>query len=150
MAQDDEAKPGDSAQAEAATSRVEQVKGHLSQTQDESSTSSRRRRKTRKDDELPADYSDLLGQMKTMRKMANTPDLHKTGYVRQKEAGKLWVRDHWLDRRFDPAGGQPFPVNLPEKAVLLHRREVLGHAGAQSLLGILLEQPRQQVLGVGT
>ena len=79
--------------SETAASRVDQVKEHLSHQQDDKSTSNRRRRKVRKDDELPADYSDLLGQMKTIRKMANTPDLNKTGYVRQKEAGKLWVRE---------------------------------------------------------
>ncbi len=88
-----ESKPETSAQTDAAASRVEQVKGHLSREHDEDTSPKRRRRKARSDDELPADYSDLLGQMKTMRNMANTPDLSKTGYVRQKEAGKLWVRE---------------------------------------------------------
>ena len=79
-------------QSEKATSRANQVSEHLTPQQDEKANLGRRRRKA-KQDELPADYSDLLGQMKTMRKIANTPDLSKTGYIRQKEAGKLWVRE---------------------------------------------------------
>ena len=79
-------------QSDKANSRVAQVSEHLTPQQDGKANSSRRRRKA-KQDELPADYSDLLGQMKTMRKMALNPDQTKTGYVRQKEAGKLWVRE---------------------------------------------------------
>ena len=79
-------------QSQQATSRAVQVSKHLTPQQDSKADSGRRRRKA-KDDELPADYSDLLGQMKTMRQIANTPDLNRTGYVRQKEAGKLWVRE---------------------------------------------------------
>ena len=80
------------AQSEKANSRAEQLSDHLSPDGNPKANSGRRRRKDKKD-ELPADYSDLLGQMRTMRKMANTPDLTKTGYIRQKEAGKLWVRE---------------------------------------------------------
>ncbi|KAK8036932.1 hypothetical protein PG991_001246 [Apiospora marii] len=39
----------------------------------------------------PADYSDRLGQLATLRKLARTPDTERRGYRRQKEAGKLWV-----------------------------------------------------------
>ncbi|KAK7949058.1 ClpP/crotonase [Apiospora aurea] len=39
----------------------------------------------------PADYSDRLGQLESLRKLARTPDPERRGYRRQKEAGKLWV-----------------------------------------------------------
>ncbi|KAK3052707.1 hypothetical protein LTR09_006190 [Extremus antarcticus] len=96
---DDESKPAQPAggadtpsQTDKATSRAVQVSEHISPSHDGKANTGRRRRKA-KDDELPADYSDLLGQMRTMRKMANNPDTSKTGYIRQKEAGKLWVRE---------------------------------------------------------
>ncbi|KAK3680707.1 hypothetical protein LTR37_021096 [Vermiconidia calcicola] len=79
-------------QSAKASSRAAQVSNHLPQQHDDKPNTGRRRRKA-KEDELPADYSDLLGQMKTMRKIANTPDPSRTGYVRQKENGKLWVRE---------------------------------------------------------
>lgn len=53
------------------------------------------------DQSLPADYSDVLTTLSTLRKLANTPDPTRRGYVRQKKAGKLWVReriDQILDR----------------------------------------------------
>ncbi|KAI6803550.1 ClpP/crotonase [Hortaea werneckii] len=77
-------------QTEKAASRAAQVSGHL--TTNDKSTTGRRRRKA-KEDELPADYSDILGQLQKLRDLAATPDNKKTGYVRQKEAGKLWVRE---------------------------------------------------------
>lgn len=90
-------KPGSSgpqqkSTSEKATSRAAQIAEHLPQERDDKAGSGRRRRKA-KQDELPSDYSDLLDQMKTMRQWANTPNLNTTGYVRQKEAGKLWVRE---------------------------------------------------------
>lgn len=42
---------------------------------------------------LPADYSDVREQIDTLRKIADTPDPNRRGYVRQKAAGKLWVRE---------------------------------------------------------
>lgn len=74
---------------ETAVSRVAQVSGHL---QPKEANSGRRRRRA-KVDELPADYSDILGHLKTLRTIAATPNTKKTGYMRQKEAGKLWVRE---------------------------------------------------------
>ncbi|KAJ3578767.1 hypothetical protein NPX13_g1806 [Xylaria arbuscula] len=41
----------------------------------------------------PADYSDRLGQIETLEKLARTPDINHRGYARQKKAGKLWVRE---------------------------------------------------------
>ncbi|PLB53631.1 alpha subunit of putative methylmalonyl-CoA decarboxylase [Aspergillus steynii IBT 23096] len=49
---------------------------------------------------LPADYSDVLGQIHTLRTIAATPDPTRRGYVRQKQAGKLWVRER-LDALLD-------------------------------------------------
>lgn len=84
-------------QSQQATSRAGQIKDHLSSSQDSSSgdsksTSGRRKRAAKKDD-LPADYSDLLGQMDTMRKWARNPSIDHSGYTRQKESGKLHVRE---------------------------------------------------------
>lgn len=42
---------------------------------------------------LPVDYSDVFDDMKLLRSMASTPDTSRRGYIRQKEAGKLWVRE---------------------------------------------------------
>lgn len=89
---DDEGSSGSSNATEKAASRAAQVSDHIAATRIEESKPGRRRRRA-KQDELPADYSDVLGQLKTLRKMAATPDGNKTGYIRQKEAGKLWVRE---------------------------------------------------------
>lgn len=42
---------------------------------------------------LPADYSDVLSQISTLREIASTPNSSNRGYIRQKQAGKLWVRE---------------------------------------------------------
>ncbi|KAL4900206.1 hypothetical protein BDW74DRAFT_170975 [Aspergillus multicolor] len=42
---------------------------------------------------LPADYADVLDQIRTLRRIAATPDQTRRGYIRQKQAGKLWVRE---------------------------------------------------------
>ncbi|WPH01600.1 alpha subunit of putative methylmalonyl-CoA decarboxylase [Acrodontium crateriforme] len=55
-----------------ATKRLKQVSSHL---------------------KLPADYSDVREQIQTLRSIAATPDTNRRGYVRQKQAGKLWVRE---------------------------------------------------------
>ena len=78
-----------------AKARAAQVSGHLD------GKSNRRRRQGSTYQELPSDYSDVLGQLKTLRKIAKTPNLEKTGYVRQKQAGKLWVRER-VDQLLDP------------------------------------------------
>ncbi|EMC95783.1 hypothetical protein BAUCODRAFT_71049 [Baudoinia panamericana UAMH 10762] len=75
-----------------ATARAAQLSGHLaSQNGITSNTSKRRRQK--KPDELPADYSDVLGQLNKLRHLAANPDQTKTGYIRHRQAGKLWVRE---------------------------------------------------------
>ncbi|KAF2402648.1 propionyl-CoA carboxylase-like protein [Trichodelitschia bisporula] len=76
------------------SSSSSKAKDRLAQVQQHVSPSSPKRRR-RKDDkaELPADYSDILGQIATLQKIAVTPDLNNRGYVRQKKAGKLWVRE---------------------------------------------------------
>lgn len=54
------------------------------------------RRRTPKDKskpDLPADYSDVLSQLSTLRTLASTPDNNSTGHQRQKATGKLWVRE---------------------------------------------------------
>jgi acetyl-CoA carboxylase carboxyltransferase component len=71
--------------------RLSQVVGHVSP----SNTSKKRRARSTKD-ELPADYSDILGQLDSLRTIASTPDTSNNGYVRQKQAGKLWVRERVL------------------------------------------------------
>ncbi|KAE8161374.1 alpha subunit of putative methylmalonyl-CoA decarboxylase [Aspergillus tamarii] len=59
----------------AATRRLDQVSAHLSQQK------------------LPPDYADVRSQISTLRKIAATPDITRRGYIRQKQAGKLWVRE---------------------------------------------------------
>lgn len=82
--------------ASTATERLAQVSAHLTPI---SNTSKRRRRKSANSG-LPADYSDILGQINALQRIASTPDPKNRGYVRQKAAGKLWVRErvqHLLD-----------------------------------------------------
>lgn len=70
-----------------ASNRLSQVAGHVAST---------KKRRPKRKDELPADYSDILGQLDQLRTIANTPDTTNKGYVRQKQAGKLWVRERVL------------------------------------------------------
>ncbi|KAL4764564.1 acyl-CoA carboxylase subunit beta [Aspergillus foveolatus] len=50
---------------------------------------------------LPPDYADVREQIETLRTIAATPDLSRRGYVRQKQSGKLWVRER-LEQLLDP------------------------------------------------
>ena len=68
--------------------RLSQVAGHLSPIE--------KRPGSKRADDLPADYSDILNQISSLRMIANTPDPQNKGYVRQKQAGKLWVRERVL------------------------------------------------------
>ncbi|EPE33765.1 ClpP/crotonase [Glarea lozoyensis ATCC 20868] len=70
------------------STRLSQVASHLSPT-----PAKKRKSPRNKKDEPPADYSDILSQLKTLRKKASTPDINNKGYIRQKQAGKLWVRE---------------------------------------------------------
>jgi hypothetical protein len=83
----------DSNSKSTATERLEKVQQHLDQSNAANTSKRRRNRKDKSKDELPADYSDILGQVATLKKMAETPDPSNRGYQRQKKAGKLWVRE---------------------------------------------------------
>ncbi|RWA06083.1 hypothetical protein EKO27_g9012 [Xylaria grammica] len=83
-----------------ARERVQQVSSHIARTQfakDDVSQSPISRRKKGKQASAsggpPADYSDRLGEIATLEKLARTPDINHRGYARQKKAGKLWVRE---------------------------------------------------------
>jgi hypothetical protein len=82
-----------------AKDRLAQVSNHIAPN-----TTKRRRRKVA-GSELPADYSDILEQIATLRKIAATPDPNNRGYVRQKQAGKLWVRER-VEQLLDPGSFQ--------------------------------------------
>lgn len=86
---------GSSSTATNAQARVTQISNQLD------SPSKRRTRRKSTEGDLPADYSDILGQLRTLRTIAATPDKTNPGYVRQKAAGKLWVRER-VDQLFDP------------------------------------------------
>ncbi|KAK4574158.1 hypothetical protein LTR86_001919 [Recurvomyces mirabilis] len=82
---------------EKAASRAAQVSEHLDASKQ---GPGRRRRRKAQDDALPADYSDVLGQLQKLRDSAANPDTSKTGYIRHRETGKLWVRDR-IDQLLD-------------------------------------------------
>ncbi|KAJ2982109.1 hypothetical protein NUW58_g6516 [Xylaria curta] len=81
-----------------ARERVQQVSSHIAcpePSEDVVSRSSVRRRKKQEPASTapPADYSDRLGQIVMLEKLARTPDVNRRGYARQKKAGKLWVHE---------------------------------------------------------
>ncbi|EOD52376.1 putative propionyl- carboxylase protein [Neofusicoccum parvum UCRNP2] len=77
-----------------AASRLAQVSNHLSAPPTANTSKPRRRRRsTNPADDLPADYSDILGQLSTLHTLATTPSPSHRGYARQKASGKLWVRE---------------------------------------------------------
>ncbi|KAL6244729.1 hypothetical protein RBB50_008257 [Rhinocladiella similis] len=53
--------------------------------------------------DLPADYSDILGHIRTLQTIANTPDSSNRGYIRQKTSGKLWSRERISQLLDDPS-----------------------------------------------
>ena len=81
--------------------RLAQISAHVAS---KSNTPKRRRRKSA-NSALPADYSDILGQINILQKIASTPDPKNRGYVRQKVAGKLWVRER-VQQLLDPGSFQ--------------------------------------------
>lgn len=95
----------DESSKQQASDRVKQVAGHFnSKARQESEPSPAPKRKGRRRASIagpPADYSDRLGQLTTLRKLARTPDPARRGYRRQKEAGKLWVWER-VDALLDP------------------------------------------------
>lgn len=84
-----------------ATERLQQISSHI----EPSVQVQKKRRRRRADSDLPADYSDILGQVAALRKIAATPDPNNRGYVRQKQAGKMWVRER-VDQLLDPGSFQ--------------------------------------------
>lgn len=79
-----------------ATQRLNQVSSHLL------AEPSKKETKTKSPiNRLPADHSDVLGQIASLRKIAATPNPNHRGYVRQKQAGKLWVRER-IEQLLDP------------------------------------------------
>lgn len=73
-----------------AKERLDQVNSHLATGTPKNQS---RKRGSRSASALPADYSDVLGQIATLQEIAATPDTSNRGYVRQKKAGKLWVQE---------------------------------------------------------
>lgn len=73
-----------------AASRLKQVGAHLNP---DSAEKTPRRTRKRDTNTLPADWSDVRNQVDTIQQLARTPPTSNPGYVRQKEAGKLWVRE---------------------------------------------------------
>lgn len=67
--------------------RLTQIAGHIAPS---------KKHRAPKKDTFPADYSDILGQLQSLKTIANTPDIKNKGYLRQKQAGKLWVRERVL------------------------------------------------------
>ncbi|ROV96318.1 hypothetical protein VMCG_07740 [Cytospora schulzeri] len=91
-----------------ASSRLQQIAAQLKDPNPSSATpsppkdSSKRRDRARKSgNALSSDWSDVLGQTNTIRDIARSPPTSSPGYVRQKKAGKLWVRER-IDTLLDP------------------------------------------------
>lgn len=80
---------------EKAEQRLEQVKQHIG------TKSKTRRPKKVRISEGPADWSDVTAELDHIRKLAQTPRTATTGYIRHKEAGKLWVRER-VEMLLDP------------------------------------------------
>lgn len=85
-----------------ATSRLNQISSHIST---ENTSQTQKPTRGQKPSRLPADHSDVLGQISTLREIAATPDPERRGYVRQKQAGKLWVRER-IDQLLDAGSFQ--------------------------------------------
>lgn len=87
----------DELSSKAAGRRLTQISAHVSKSNPQKPTL----QNGISDHSLPADHSDILSTLSTLRKIANTPDPTRRGYVRQKQAGKLWVRER-IDQILDP------------------------------------------------
>jgi hypothetical protein len=82
---------------DAAVRRLDQISSHVQPN----SSSKRGNGKNSRGSELPADWSDVLGELELVKKFAQTPKYDTTGYKRQKEGGKLWVRER-IELLLDP------------------------------------------------
>lgn len=97
----DKSSPDAPASESTAVARLSQVAGHVSHPKQSSAEKAPSRRSRKRESELPADYSDILSSLDQLRTIAKTPNLDSRGYVRQKLAGKLWVRER-LELLIDP------------------------------------------------
>lgn len=86
-----------------AKERLDQVNSHLAT---ETPKTQSRKRGNKSASALPSDYSDVLGQIATLQRIAATPDTSNRGYVRQKKAGKLWVQER-IQQLLDPGSFRP-------------------------------------------
>ncbi|KAK5234568.1 hypothetical protein LTR47_004602 [Exophiala xenobiotica] len=101
-------------QSRKATGRLSQLSSQLSPSQSDSepgtaikrtrSRGSKSKTKPSHDasSDLPPDYSDILSQISTLQRMAQTPDPANRGYSRQKTSGKLWSRER-ISALLDPS-----------------------------------------------
>jgi acetyl-CoA carboxylase carboxyltransferase component len=89
----------DPTSSETAKDRLEQLTNQISPPPSDNALQKRRR--SPKKEDLPADYSDILSQLDSLRTIASTPDTANKGYVRQKQSGKLWVRER-VEQLLDP------------------------------------------------
>lgn len=92
---DDSDKSKDANSKSDAVQRLDMIRSHVAPK------SNAKPSKKNRGAELPADWSDVLGELDLVRKFARTPKYETTGYIRQKEAGKLWVRER-LELLLDP------------------------------------------------
>ena len=134
-----------STSSETAKDRLAQVSCHIAPN-----TPKRRRRKGA-DSELPADYSDILGQIATLRKSAATPDKNNRGYVRQKQAGKLWVRER-VEQLLDPGSFQEVGSvsgTVKWKQLGPVKEEPEDYVPSNNVQGMFYEQRWEDVLTAG-
>ncbi|KAJ6007596.1 hypothetical protein N7540_011572 [Penicillium herquei] len=101
MAEDNDNTPSAKGIKDQATQRLNQVSSHITQDKQASPKTKTRNTASR----LPADHSDVLGQLSALRKIAATPNIESRGYIRQKQAGKLWVRER-IEQLLDPGSFQ--------------------------------------------
>ncbi|KAJ5536190.1 Carboxyl transferase [Penicillium frequentans] len=87
-----------------ATERLNQVSSHISAPKTDKPAIAKSKSNITAS-RLPADHSDVLSQISELRKIAATPDPNSRGYIRQKQAGKLWVRER-IDQLLDPGSFQ--------------------------------------------
>ncbi|KXG50038.1 Carboxyl transferase [Penicillium griseofulvum] len=97
----DNDKPSARTSKDQATDRLNQVSSHISQPENQTKTPKAKSKSKATDNRLPADHSDVLGQLATLRAIAAKPDPNNRGYIRQKQAGKLWVRER-IEKILDP------------------------------------------------
>lgn len=99
MANDGDAPPPERSGKDQATERLNQVSSHILPPTAKPQEIKSKSKATAS--HLPSDYSDVLSQIANLRAIASKPDPNHRGYVRQKQAGKLWVRER-IEQLLDP------------------------------------------------